>query len=158
MLTRTMEILFFFYMSNDPDPAAGATSEWVGLKWAAPTKGKSSPNWKSFLVGAEDGMSLMYLLKKGKQARQLEAEVGVGADPPPALKPMAALSVKGTIMNEWPLYRNHNQVGFNRVKILGGPLKWWAGKQKHVSDRRLLGPPSISRCKHRPPHRKACSQ
>ena len=71
--------VFFLHISNDPDPAAGATSQWRRLKWAAPTKGKSSPNWKSFLVGAEDGMSLMYLLKKGKQARQLEAEVGVGA-------------------------------------------------------------------------------
>ena len=27
------------------------------------------------------------------------------------------------------LYRNQKQVGFNRVKILGGPLKWRAGKQ-----------------------------
>ena len=50
-----MEILFLLYMSNDPDPAAGATSQWQGLKWAVATKGKSSPDWKSFLVGAEDG-------------------------------------------------------------------------------------------------------
>ena len=64
-----MEILFLLYMSNDPDPAAGATSQWQGLKWAAPTKGKSSPAWKVFLVGAEDEMYLMHLLKKGKQAR-----------------------------------------------------------------------------------------
>ena len=32
-------------------------------------------------------------------------------------------------MNERPLYRNQKQVGVNRVKAHGGPLKWWAGKQ-----------------------------
>ena len=77
-----MEILFLLYMSNDPDPAAGATSQWQGLKWAAPTKGKSNPDKKFFPVGAEDEMSLMHLLKQGKQARELEAEVGAGADHP----------------------------------------------------------------------------
>ena len=77
MLTPTMEVLFFcLHISNDPDPAAGATSQWRRLKWAAPTKGKSSPDWKFLLVGAEDEMSLVHLLKR-KQARQLEAEVGV---------------------------------------------------------------------------------
>ena len=38
----------FLDMSNDPDPAAGATSQWQGLKWAAPTKDKSSPDWIFF--------------------------------------------------------------------------------------------------------------
>ena len=58
-------------MTNDADPAAVATSKRQGLKWAAPAKGKSSPDWKVFLVGAEDEIFLMHLMKKGKQARQL---------------------------------------------------------------------------------------
>ena len=59
-------------MTNDADPAAD--SQWQGLKWAAPTKGKSSPDWKVLLVGAEDEIFLMHLMKKGKLARQLQAE------------------------------------------------------------------------------------
>ena len=59
------------YTTNDADPAAGATSQWQGLKWAAPTEGKSSPDWKVLMVGAEDEIFLMHLMKKGKQARQL---------------------------------------------------------------------------------------
>ena len=75
---------FFFFVSNDPDPAAGATSRWQELKWAAPTQRKSSPDCKFFLVGAADEISVMHLLKNGKKARQLGAEVGgVGADLPP---------------------------------------------------------------------------
>ena len=60
-----------FYVNNDPDPAAGATNQWHGLKWAEPTKGKSSPDWKFILVGAEDEMSLMHLLRKGNKPGSL---------------------------------------------------------------------------------------
>ena len=52
-------------MSNGPDPAAGASSHWQRLKWAAPTKGKSSPDWKFFLVGGEDANKNKALCKIG---------------------------------------------------------------------------------------------
>ena len=56
-----MEILYFFALSNDPDPAADATIQWKRLELAGPTKGESSPDRKYLLVDAEDEMSHAYV-------------------------------------------------------------------------------------------------
>ena len=76
-------------------------------------------------------MSLTHLLKKGKQAKQLDVQTGVGADTPPRARSKLWShdhSFGEGHHHEWPLYRNQKQVGLNRVKILGGPLTWCAGK------------------------------
>lgn len=83
----------------------------------------------------DDGGDLGFgnILKRAIEAKQRGSLVVGGrgsesVDHPSSKRRRIDSSVNDRIMKEWELYRKEKSVGCNRVKKLGGPLKWWATK------------------------------
>lgn len=78
----------------------------------------------------EAGTGIAALLKQATEAgrRAAEGGGGGGSSSAPPIREGSAVAV--SVMKEWTLYRNEDQVGCTSMKNLGGPRKWWASKEE----------------------------